>query len=75
MLAALDTAQEEVDLARLKLPAGGRDGDKMLQVAQRFIDNARWAQGQGNWNLCRRWRPRPTSACRRRSSPRGSGTL
>ncbi len=51
LLAALDQAQEEVDLARLKLPAGQRDGDKMLGVAQRFVDAARGAAAGNNWNL------------------------
>ena len=51
LLAALDQAQEEVDLARLKLPAGQRDSDKMLGVAQRFVDAARGAVAANNWNL------------------------
>ena len=51
LLAAVDQAQEEVDLGRLKLPAGQRDGDKMLGVAQRFVDAARGAVAADNWNL------------------------
>ncbi len=50
LLAYLDHAQERVDLALAQLPPEQRN-DKMLGVAQQFVDAARQAVAQNNWNL------------------------
>ncbi len=50
LLAYLDHAQERVDLALAQLPPDQRN-DKMLGVAQQFVDAARQAVAQNNWNL------------------------
>ena len=50
LLSFLDNAQARVDVAYANLPAGART-DRMLAVAQRFVDAAYQAAGIGNWNL------------------------
>ena len=50
LLSFLDNAQARVDVAYANLPAGART-DRMLSVAQRFVDAAYQAAGIGNWNL------------------------
>ena len=50
LLAFLDNAQARVDVAYANLPANART-DRMLSVAQRFVDAAYQAAQAGNWNL------------------------
>lgn len=50
LLAFLDNAQARVDVAYAALPKGART-DRMLGVAQQFVDAAYGAAGRGNWNL------------------------
>ena len=53
LLAFLDDAQARVDLAYAALPANNRT-DRMLGVAQQFVDAGQVAAAQGNWNLVQR---------------------
>ena len=51
ILATLDQVQASVDLARILLPPGQRDSNKMLNVAQQFVEAAQQAGARNNWNM------------------------
>lgn len=49
-LVMLDNEQARIDVALANLPANARS-DRMLSVAQQFVDAGRQAAANGNWNL------------------------